>query len=156
MHYPLHCQRLIRKLQAFVIGLTLAFSAVAATATQNALDSAESASSFKLHAVAKGNVRRLLDVATSVNAAPPAGDQIYWDGFEMCGDGVIDSASEQCDRSDLGGATCLNAGFMSGVLACDATCHFDTTQCAGQCPVGCITDNDCGVCGPCIFGFCAF
>jgi len=82
--------------------------------------------------------------------AAAAGDSIYRDGFEMCGDGAIDAASEQCDRTDLGGATCLTAGFMAGTVSCDATCHLDTTQCSGACPAACATDNDCGVCGPCI------
>jgi hypothetical protein len=127
---------------------------------------------FKLHAAVNSSLRQLLEVATGGSPAPVrvvaqskstadvissnASDDIFWDGFETCGDSVIDSPSEQCDRSDLGGAACLNAGFMGGVLACDATCHFDTTQCTGQCPVACGNDNDCGICGPCFFGFCAF
>jgi hypothetical protein len=65
------------------------------------------------------NLRRLLDAATSApvtanNAAVV--DEIFWDAFELCGDGVIDSASEQCDRTDFGGATCMSEGFQDGTL----------------------------------------
>lgn len=86
-------------------------------------------------------------------------DEIFWDGMELCGNGVVDTG-EQCDRSDFGGATCLNYGFTSGTLSCSKTCQIDASQCSGACPVACTTDVDCGVCGPCIplgagTGFCA-
>jgi len=46
-----------------------------------------------------------------------------------CGDGVV-GAGEQCDRNDLGGATCVSQGFAGGTLACDpTTCAFDTAAC---------------------------
>jgi|GEM_PF-4680613 len=48
----------------------------------------------------------------------------------LCGDGVVDS-TEQCDGSNLGGATCGSRGFASGNLRCGLSCEFDTTGCAG-------------------------
>nr|HEX4314010.1 hypothetical protein [Kofleriaceae bacterium] len=47
----------------------------------------------------------------------------------FCGDGVAINP-EQCDGSDLAGATCASDGFTAGSLACDtATCQFDTSAC---------------------------
>lgn len=45
-----------------------------------------------------------------------------------CGDGVIGSG-EQCDGSDLGGATCSSQGFSGGTLSCSSACTFNTSQC---------------------------
>jgi len=46
-----------------------------------------------------------------------------------CGNGVREGA-EECDGSDLGGATCAALGFNSGgTLACTAGCGFDTSGC---------------------------
>lgn len=45
-----------------------------------------------------------------------------------CGNGAID-AGEQCDQSDLGGATCAGQGFAFGALRCGANCAFDTGGC---------------------------
>jgi hypothetical protein len=148
---------------AFLVGLTLAISAVGDTSTPARSESATNI--VNLRAGEHSHLRRLLNVATGTSAAPvktttqqsnvgdgnasAVGDEIYWDGFELCGDGVIDAASEQCDRSDLGGASCLTAGFTDGTVTCDATCHLDTTQCSGACPTTCVIDADCGVCGPC-------
>ncbi len=48
----------------------------------------------------------------------------------LCGDGTINGdAGEDCEPGDLGGATCITAGFGSGVLACDGGCAFDTSGC---------------------------
>ncbi len=46
-----------------------------------------------------------------------------------CGDGSIDVPGEQCDGSDLGGASCVSLGFAGGALACDGSCVFDTGPC---------------------------
>jgi len=104
------------------------------------------------------SIARALRAAVSSGTAP---DEIYWDAFELCGDGTVDDASEQCDRTDLAGATCMTQGFMDGTLGCTKSCQFDLSQCSGACPVTCITDADCGSCGPCLpfvpgMGFCAF
>jgi len=47
-----------------------------------------------------------------------------------CGDNIIEGI-EQCDGSNLGGATCASLGFSGGVLGCDASCDFDVSQCTG-------------------------
>jgi hypothetical protein len=98
-------------------------------------------------------MRHLLDAATAP-APATANDEIFWDSFETCGNGVIDSPSESCDRMDLGGSTCQNLGYTGGTLACDSTCHFDISECTGQCPVSCDTDGDCGACLPCFSHIC--
>lgn len=47
-----------------------------------------------------------------------------------CGDGVINEpAGEQCDGADLGGATCIGAGFEGGALACSPSCLLDASGC---------------------------
>lgn len=45
-----------------------------------------------------------------------------------CGDGVIGSG-EQCDGSNLGGATCSSRGFSGGTLSCNTNCTFNTSAC---------------------------
>ncbi len=49
----------------------------------------------------------------------------------VCGDGTRNQSTEQCDGSDLGGATCtsvLGAGYQ-GALSCDADCQLDSSGC---------------------------
>ena len=50
---------------------------------------------------------------------------------QYCGNGAIDPAfaAEQCDGTDLGGATCESIGRTSGALACTAGCTFDVAAC---------------------------
>jgi cysteine-rich repeat protein len=45
-----------------------------------------------------------------------------------CGDGILD-ADEDCDGSELGGATCQSLGHHGGTLSCGADCQFDETGC---------------------------
>ncbi|MBI5509443.1 MAG: hypothetical protein HY903_11895 [Deltaproteobacteria bacterium] len=45
-----------------------------------------------------------------------------------CGNGNAQQR-EQCDGSDLDGATCVTLGYSSGALSCRATCSFDVTGC---------------------------
>jgi hypothetical protein len=47
-----------------------------------------------------------------------------------CGDGVKNGL-DQCDGADLGGSTCASLGYTLGVLACDASCGLDTSDCSG-------------------------
>src|ERR1051326_4337717 len=49
-----------------------------------------------------------------------------------CGNGVRGGADEQCDGSDLGGATCQSRGFAGGTLACGSDCRFDGAGCTAQ------------------------
>lgn len=54
----------------------------------------------------------------------------------FCGDGVI-GGTEQCDGSQLGGASCTTLGWRTGVLGCDATCRYYGSGCAqGDLSVG--------------------
>lgn len=49
-----------------------------------------------------------------------------------CGDGAINTASEECDDSDFGGKTCekvLNKPNATGVLICTKTCKIDSSSC---------------------------
>src|SRR5437016_10897922 len=39
---------------------------------------------------------------------------------------------EDCDGTDLGGATCVSLGFGGGTLSCGADCAFDTSQCGPE------------------------
>lgn len=45
-----------------------------------------------------------------------------------CGNGVAEQG-EACDGADLRNSTCQSVGFAGGTLACDGTCHFDTSMC---------------------------
>jgi hypothetical protein len=57
-----------------------------------------------------------------------------------CGDGVASVApdgSEQCDGTDLGGKTCGDTGYASGVLACTENCTYNFSSCvAPECGNG--------------------
>ena len=55
----------------------------------------------------------------------------------VCGDGNIDSG-EDCDGTNLDGATCADRGFDGGTLACDSACAFDESGC---------TDDPTQMCG---------
>ncbi len=48
----------------------------------------------------------------------------------LCGNTFIDTG-EDCDTANLNGNTCTSipGGFIGGSLACDNTCHFDTSSC---------------------------
>lgn len=53
-----------------------------------------------------------------------------------CGNGVW-NPGEDCDGSDLNGATCQSVGFAGGTLACRTDCSFNTSGClASVCPNG--------------------
>jgi hypothetical protein len=45
-----------------------------------------------------------------------------------CGDGIADS-SEDCDGTNLAGATCTSEGFGGGSLSCTASCAYDPSGC---------------------------
>src|SRR3989338_9076754 len=46
----------------------------------------------------------------------------------VCGDGVI-ASGEQCDSSNLGGATCISRSFSAGALSCNSSCEFNVSAC---------------------------
>lgn len=47
---------------------------------------------------------------------------------ETCGNGALDSG-EDCDGTELGGASCDSLGYSGGDLACAADCSFDDAAC---------------------------
>lgn len=47
----------------------------------------------------------------------------------VCGNDVRDDA-EECDGTDLAGATCESLGHVPGALACDRGCRLDVSGCA--------------------------
>jgi len=66
--------------------------------------------------------------------------------FVRCGDGTMDAYfGEQCDGSDLDGATCQDLGYYSGTLSCGNDCLFNTANCEtfGKCGDG-ARDEDFG------------
>ncbi len=62
----------------------------------------------------------------------------------VCGDDVQQSANgEQCDGSDLAGASCQSLGFDSGTLGCRPDCTYDLDQCELMtCGNGAIDGNE--------------
>jgi len=59
-----------------------------------------------------------------------------------CGNGVAEQA-EDCDETDLAGASCESLGFVGGTLGCDLpTCRFDVSECIDAA----ILKNDDGAC----------
>lgn len=52
------------------------------------------------------------------------------DAGSVCGDGVI-SGAEQCDGTNLGGATCqsIHGASATGTLACGSSCSFVASSC---------------------------
>lgn len=72
------------------------------------------------------------------------------DAPQGCGNGIVESP-EECDGSDLGGASCVDHGFAWGYLVCRPNCTHDTSGCcANDCPfVGaqrCATDTLLDIC----------
>jgi hypothetical protein len=51
----------------------------------------------------------------------------------VCGDGVREGW-EECDNSDLGGATCASRGFGGGSLSCNPACDFNASACVTTAP----------------------
>jgi hypothetical protein len=67
---------------------------------------------------------------TDTGPSPTSADSTDGTPMDACGNDVIDG-SEQCDGSDLGGATCtdVNPAFEGGSLTCGSTCTFDASGC---------------------------
>ena len=68
--------------------------------------------------------------------AAGSGDDVLVSGIDAashCGNGKIEPEyGEQCDGTDLGGATCNSLGEGRGRLRCGPNCRFDLTMCAYQ------------------------
>lgn len=59
------------------------------------------------------------------------------DAANHCGNGIIEPEyGEQCDGTDLGGATCSSLREGPGRLRCGPACFFDVTMCEYQPPSG--------------------
>jgi hypothetical protein len=72
------------------------------------------------------------------------------DAGDLCGNGKIDG-DEQCDKEDLGGATCSEATLgasPTGTLSCTAACQFNTSQCQGTATGGAPGTGGTGGMGP--------
>ncbi len=65
----------------------------------------------------------LLKLGADTPPPPPA----------VCGDGNVD-AGEDCDGSNLNGASCISVGFDGGLLSCAADCSFNTNNCVTDPP----------------------
>lgn len=59
-------------------------------------------------------------------------DRTGCDPVDTCGDGEIDPPAEECDGSELKGATCESLDWAGGTLACAVNCTFDTSGCLSQ------------------------
>ncbi len=58
------------------------------------------------------------------------------DTGQECGDGIVEG-TEQCDGSELGGASCESEGFDAGVLGCQPDCTaYDVSGCMVIPPCG--------------------
>ncbi len=55
-------------------------------------------------------------------------------GVNVCGNGVVERPAEDCEGSNLHGATCQNQGYGPGTLTCDIACSYDTFGCASPSP----------------------
>lgn len=63
-------------------------------------------------------------------------------GGPVCGNGVIETG-EDCDGTNLGGATCTSLGFSGGTLACSPSCTYDTSACTtGGCTTQTLYSNN--------------
>ena len=52
-----------------------------------------------------------------------------------CGDGEVQAGFEDCDGTNLAGASCVTLGYNAGILSCDGACQFSLASCeaSGRC-----------------------
>ena len=48
--------------------------------------------------------------------------------ISVCGNGIKEGG-EQCDGSDLAGASCTSQGYTGGTLSCNSSCTFNASAC---------------------------
>lgn len=46
-----------------------------------------------------------------------------------CGNNIIETGTEQCEGTNLNGASCQTLGFLQGVVTCNPSCQYDTSAC---------------------------
>jgi len=71
------------------------------------------------------------------------------ENFGRCGDNTVQATyAEDCDGSELGGATCGSLGYYGGQLTCDTSCGFVLDDCAtfGTCGDDQIQDSHGEIC----------
>jgi hypothetical protein len=51
-------------------------------------------------------------------------------GTFVCGDGVRNLLTEECDGTDLAGQSCKTFGYINGSLKCTSACKLDKTGCS--------------------------
>jgi cysteine-rich repeat protein len=57
-----------------------------------------------------------------------------------CGDGYKYAVNEQCDKTDLGGASCISLAYDGGSLSCALNCYYDASNCWDA---ACSSNADC-------------
>jgi hypothetical protein len=73
--------------------------------------------------------------------------QCITEGGPICGDAILNQASEECDGGDLNGESCIGLGYLGGHLDCYGAgstneCTFDISNC-DNCGDG-VVDTDLG------------
>ena len=68
-------------------------------------------------------------------------------GGAFCGNGLADGP-EECEGSQLQGATCQSQGHYPGTLACAGDCRFDFSGCGGTCGDGVVQELHGEACDP--------
>jgi hypothetical protein len=63
------------------------------------------------------------------------GTEIIVEPQVQCGDGIVNGV-EDCDGTNLDGATCQSEGYDGGSLSCNTDCTFNTNSCTS------VTDDD--------------
>lgn len=70
----------------------------------------------------------------------------------ICGNNIIEG-TEECDGTDLGGATCADVGCSAGTVSCTLSCTLDFSACTSCGPVCgngiCEVGEDCTTCSDC-------
>ncbi len=63
-------------------------------------------------------------------------DGIANDGCPVCGN-TLKETGEECDGTDLAGATCQSLGYTGGTLSCSSSCTYNKAACTTVIPPAC-------------------
>lgn len=61
----------------------------------------------------------------------PNGLRTWTSDSNVCGNN-LKQIGEQCDGTDLGGASCVSLGYASGTLFCSGSCTYNTASCVAN------------------------